>query len=453
MAKTLEELKELQGERATKFGISIKENYGSIEKPEIHSEIADEDFGDAVHYLYPVNDKPNTLASIRTFDSWDNKYSNAEKQIILAKVYAAVDKFKVDLRGMYFAEPENTNTSDSDEWIDLFKVGKQTDSSGHTKEWTDEELQTIVDKYNEQEEENKHRAPAIAGEHLDDKKLIAYAWVKELKVEKGHLYGKFEKIDNDFKTMVNDGKFNTVSIALYPDLLLQHVAFLGAIPPAVKGLKAPQFSKANEQPILLTYSSKTKKDNSVIKNYAKAGKMTLDEFIKAVVDAVKASDGDEVASNVRATMEKLKDSVVLTAPTPEPKKDDEPKPKFSESTEFIALKQEIETERQKRVKIELDLQKERDSKFYSEAVRGGVMLPAQVSSAEKVLEVIRNPKPKYRFSETEPEVMGEEVFKSFVMSYPKVIEFSEVATPERAAEEQASKDKYTKIKEQLKSKK
>lgn len=449
MAKTLEELKELQGERATKFGILVKENYGSIEKPEVHSEVADDDFADPVHYLYPVNDKANTLASMRTYDSWDNVYSKSEKQIILARLYTAIDKFKVDMRGMYFAEAENKNVSDSDEWIDLFKIGKQTDSSGNTKEWTDEELQTIVDKYNEQEEENKHRAPAIAGEHLDDKKLIAYGWVKELKVEKGHLYGKFEKIDNDFKAMVNDGKFNTVSIALYPDLLLQHVAFLGAIPPAVKGLKAPQFSRENEQPILLTYSSKTKKDKPIIKNYAKAGTMTLDEFIKAVVDAVKASDGDEVASNVRATMEKLKDSVVLTAPTPETKAD-EPKAKFSESAEFIALKQEMEIEKNKRAKIELDLQKERDSKFFSEVIRTGVMLPAQLQPAENVLEAIRNPQPKYQFSEGAPEVTGEEAFKEFVKSYPQIVQFSEVATQDKAAEE-AKKNKYAQIQEQLKN--
>ena len=104
----------------------------------------------------------------------------------------------------------------------------------------------------------------------------------------------------------------------------------------------------------------------------------------------------------------------------------------------------------KRAKIELDLQKERDSKFFSEVIRKGVMLPAQLQPAENVLEAIRNPQSKYQFSEGSPEVTGEEAFKEFVKSYPQIVQFSEVATEDKAADE-AKKNKYTQIKEQLKN--
>lgn len=308
-------------------------------------------------------------------------------------------------------------------WIDLFKIGTHTDASGNAKEWTASELQTIADKYNGQEIENKHKAPAIAGEHLEDKKLIAYGWVKELKFENNHLWGLFEKIDPDFKAMVNDGKFNTVSIALYPDLLLQHVAFLGAIPPAVKGLKAPKFSDEGRTITTVTYQKS--------KNYQfneKGGKMTLDEFIKALVDAVKATDGDEVAGNVRATAEKMKDSVVFTAAKVDGK---EPEQQFSESPELKRIAQ-----------LEMQLYNQKNDSFFSEMIKSGRLLPKQLPALETILNGTFNDNRKLQFSEGKSLSIADAV-KEFVRSMPENYSmFSEIATADKASSTMADLDKF-----------
>lgn len=128
-------------------------------------------------------------------------------------------------------------------WIEVFKAGKHTDSAGNQKEWKVEDLDAMVSKYNEQSGESKHDAPAIIGHQQEDP---AYAWVEELKREDEVLLAKFRDVDPEFAELVNTKKFNKVSIALYPDMLLRHVAFLGAVPPAVKGLKAPEFSADKE---------------------------------------------------------------------------------------------------------------------------------------------------------------------------------------------------------------
>jgi hypothetical protein len=130
-------------------------------------------------------------------------------------------------------------------WIEVFKAGTQTDSSGDTKEWTQEDIDAIVSKYNDQTD---HEAPIVVGHPLDNSP--AYGWVEALKAQGGMLLAKIKQLDTQFKELVNQGRYKKVSIALYPNLLLRHIGFLGAMPPAVKGLKTAKF---NEEEDYLSY--------------------------------------------------------------------------------------------------------------------------------------------------------------------------------------------------------
>lgn len=64
-----------------------------------------------------------------------------------------------------------------------------------------------------------------------------------LKAEGGKLLAKLKDLAPEFKDWVKRGLYKKVSIALYPDLGLRHVGFLGATPPAIKGLKQASFSE------------------------------------------------------------------------------------------------------------------------------------------------------------------------------------------------------------------
>lgn len=445
MTVTLEELKNMQAERSKLFGIGVKENYGLIEKPKIYESIADEDFADPVHYAYPVNDKPNTLASMRTFGNWDSKYTDIERQVVFAKLYAAIEKFKIDLSKMYFAEPE-ANTVESDNWIDVFKVGNHTDSSGKTQEWSEADLQAIVDKYNSQDKENKHRAPAIVGEHQSDTSLVAYGWVKSLKFEDNHLFAQFEKLNKDFKEMVNGGSFNTISIGLYPDHLLQHIAFLGAKPPAIKGLEPPQFSE-------MTYTKPSQYAQETNNSQTNLKGNLMDEFIKSVVAFLREKYGVEIANDALAKMNELKGTVSLNAPAGKDKTTSDTtgkQPNFSESPEYLAWKAERNADSERVRKVEKELQDEKDKSYFSEMANKGILLPKQQIAAKRVLEAIRNPQQSYQFSENESPITGEETFKEFVKTFPPSVEFEEFAKKENFNNPDSAEERTKDLKEYLK---
>lgn len=121
-------------------------------------------------------------------------------------------------------------------WIEVFKTGKHKDASGREKDWSQEDLDQIIQLYDPKE----HQAPVVLGHPKDD--APAYGWVSELKREGNVLLAKLVRVSKKLKEWVNQGSYQKRSISLYPDLTLRHVGFLGAQPPAVKGLKDFSFS-------------------------------------------------------------------------------------------------------------------------------------------------------------------------------------------------------------------
>jgi hypothetical protein len=115
-------------------------------------------------------------------------------------------------------------------WIPVFRTGTHTDSAGRTRTWTEEDLDEIVRKYNPSE----HEAPVVIGHPKDN--APAWGWVEALKREGQILYAKLKDLAPEFVDLVRQGRFKKRSISLYNDLVLRHIGFLGAMPPAVKGL-------------------------------------------------------------------------------------------------------------------------------------------------------------------------------------------------------------------------
>jgi hypothetical protein len=94
-----------------------------------------------------------------------------------------------------------------------------------------------------------HEAPLVVGHPKAD--APAYGWVKALVYADG-LHADPCQVDGAFAEMVSAGRFKKVSASFYtPDApanpvpgvyYLRHVGFLGAQPPAVKGLKQVEFA-------------------------------------------------------------------------------------------------------------------------------------------------------------------------------------------------------------------
>lgn len=129
-----------------------------------------------------------------------------------------------------------------DDYIPIFRGGKQTDSNGVVHDG-DALIDKAIAKFNAA----VHEPPACIGHPKDD--APAYGWVKGLK--KGAdklgtlLLAQFGQVEPTFGTMVKDGRLKKRSAAFYPDGTLRHVAFLGAMPPAVKGLPDVAFAEGD----------------------------------------------------------------------------------------------------------------------------------------------------------------------------------------------------------------
>lgn len=127
-------------------------------------------------------------------------------------------------------------------WIEIFRTGKHTDSSGRSGEFPPERLDQIASAYNSRIlEEPTMLAPVVKGHPKDD--APAFGWVKRLARRGDRLVAFVDDIAKDFAKEVRQGKFKRVSVALYPDLMLKHIGFLGAAAPAVKGLTEASFTE------------------------------------------------------------------------------------------------------------------------------------------------------------------------------------------------------------------
>jgi hypothetical protein len=118
-----------------------------------------------------------------------------------------------------------------DDWIQVFKTGTHTDSSGTERTWTQDDLDKIVSNYDASNEQ----APIVLGHPKTDDP--AYGWVDALKRDGDVLLAKVSKLCPEFVKWVEEGLYRKISIALSSDLDLRHIGFLGAATPAVKGLE------------------------------------------------------------------------------------------------------------------------------------------------------------------------------------------------------------------------
>lgn len=132
-------------------------------------------------------------------------------------------------------------------WWEIFKTGLHSDRKGRAKNWTIEDLDRIVATY---DPHDYHEAPIVIDHDERSGPVVggpAYGWVESLKRVGDRLYAKFKQVVPEFQDLVNKGLFKKRSIRVRPDGTLGHVAFLGAMPPAIKGLKDHSFSEGDEE--------------------------------------------------------------------------------------------------------------------------------------------------------------------------------------------------------------
>lgn len=259
-------------------------------------------------------------------------------------------------------------------WMEIFKAGTQKDSSGKEKNWTEKDLDEIVSKYNP----SVHEAPLTIGHPADNKP--AWGWIDSIKREGNTLLAKTKDIVPAFSEMLKNKMFKKRSVSFSQDYGLRHVGFLGAMPPAVKGLADYNFKEENE----ITYYQ----------------------------DEIGGNEMDEKEKEIQELKSKLSEFSEK-----EKTKDDE----------IASLKIEL-------ARKELEARKKEHNDFCEKHIEK--ITPANKNDVVDFMEVMHNAG-SYDFAEgTEKNALQR--FKGFLEKLSKRVEFSEVATKDKAAVKQAA---------------
>jgi hypothetical protein len=137
------------------------------------------------------------------------------------------------------------NYGESRKTIEIFRAGRHTASDGSAISFSRADLAASARAYYPE----IHEAPLVIGHpKMNDP---AYGRVTDLALSGDSLYAEADDVDPEFVDLVRAGRFRKISASFYmpgspqnpvPGVYyLRHVGFLGAQPPAVKGLSPIAF--------------------------------------------------------------------------------------------------------------------------------------------------------------------------------------------------------------------
>lgn len=177
--------------------------------------------------------------------------------------------------------------NDLDGWDKVFTTGSHTDSNGNVKTWTTSDLDKIVTSL----KPDYHEPPVVIGHPSDN--APAFGWVAAAKRVGNDLYLQYKDVAAEFKDWRSKGLFKKKSISVYPDGSLRHIGYLGAMPPAIKGL--PDYAFADgERGQAVTYEFGDYNDMQIARTLRRLKNWIIDKFGKEEAD--KALDEWDVQS-------------------------------------------------------------------------------------------------------------------------------------------------------------
>lgn len=172
--------------------------------------------------------------------------------------------------------------------LHIFRAGVHTSSDGRELTFSDADLQGIVASY----DPTLHEAPIVVGHPKADSP--AYGHAASLSFADGDLFAEPIQVDDAFAALVQAGRYKKVSASFYePDspqnpkpgtYYLRHIGFLGAQPPALKGLKAIEFNAADEG--VVEFSDGYWRERLTVRVFRRLRDFIIDRFGKDEADAV-----------------------------------------------------------------------------------------------------------------------------------------------------------------------
>lgn len=336
-----------------------------------------------------------------------------------------------------------------DDWIEIFKGGKQTDSAG-----VEHNGDEVITKALETFDLLQHEPPVVVGHPVDN--APAFGWVAGLKQTGDILFAKFKDIIPEFKEAVENGLYKKRSASFYPDGRLRHVGFLGAAPPAVKGLQNIGFSVEKEFATFEfgeTSHWVWRSLSDVLRNIReyfieKEGKEKADLLIPNwELEAIEGESRNvnTVGEDGYSEGQNKKKEIKTMAYT-----EDELQAKMTaQKTEFMeklteqeeqakqekeVVREEIKTEfAEKQREIDLALTKKDIISFCDTQSKEGKIVPAWLKSGLSEFMISLDSESKFEFVEGKEKGSQLKWFISFLEGLPKLVDFEEIATKEKDA--------------------
>lgn len=344
--------------------------------------------------------------------------------------------------------------------FDIFYTGTHTSGSGATLKFTEDDLRRSAEVY----DPAVHEAPIVIGHPKDNHP--AYGWVARLEFADGELVADPKDVDPDFAEMVGKRRFPKRSSSFYSPgspnhplvgtdrhdtYYLRHVGFLGAQPPALKGLREVSFASDDEGVIEFVESA----------GFAWS---SLNQMMRALREWLIGKDGVEAADKAipnyylsdleAAARESIKAQSQPSASFNEPTEE----PNAMNIAELQARVTQLETEnaalRGERDKAQADFAEASTAlsaaqKSLSVAaikdqlqtnVKAGRLLPAQLDDEAAFAAALDDTAQTFEFSEGEGDAKktGRESARArylrSIAARPVAVDFSERAPAERGSE-------------------
>lgn len=331
--------------------------------------------------------------------------------------------------------------------IHIFRAGTHTDMHGRRINFSDADLNEIAQNYNPA----LHEAPVVVGHPKTD--APSYAWVRGIKKDRDGLKAEPRDIDPQFAELVKNRRYSKVSASFYcPDspgnptpgkYYLRHVGFLGAQPPAIKGLKPVSFAE----------------DEEGVVEFADWSLQTTASLFSRIRDFLISQFGLEKADSVVPDymIDSLRDEAIRTE-TPVPAFSDpagipadeiiQPTPEHQAPTppEDTAVDKELQAKLQKEnddLKRQLEERNKADAQrvaterhnanvaFADSLVSDARLAPAGKGLVVAVLDALGDGESPVSFSENGSEQPLVEAFKAQMQKTRPLLDFGEVATGDR----------------------
>jgi hypothetical protein len=312
--------------------------------------------------------------------------------------------------------------------LQIFKPGVHTAMSGVSLAFSESDLQATCAAYNP----TLHEAPLVVGHPAHD--LPAYGWVKSLAFNEGGIDATPAQVNSDFADMVAAGAFKKISASFYSPnsqanpvpgvYYLRHVGFLGAQPPAVKGLRNPSFADSEEG--VVTFSEWDDVTNASL--WRSLREWLISSQGPDVAD--KVIPNYQVLSLEQAAQDEVREAAAEDAVNPPQFSEANPKETTVTPEEKAALEAENARLRGE-LAANVAAQVHASHQAYCEGLRG--VPPAHRGVIVAALDHFVAQPAVVEFSEGGETAPLVEKFKAMLSALPAGVQFGETATKDRAA--------------------